>query len=513
MIQNFATSVSLRKIIKASEKHKVGMMTNLVWFKSDLRVRDNPALSSSMAAGGTIAVYVLCSEQWAMHGVSLAKQSLILRQLISLRKELASLNVPLIVVKGNYFDQLPQQLVELAIRLKVKQVYWNREYELNEKRCEATLFELLEHEGIRVGRFDDSVAFAPGSIRKPDGEPYKVFSAFKRALLKNLFFSMRPLYMKPSIQLPLSLAPGSQGLSDHQLLDLERSLSVADHYDNDLVEDWPSGEDHAHSLLDDFIKHKSQSYHQHRDFPSLEVISFLSPYLALGSLSTRQCMHAALNENGGVLDDGPSGLATWINELIWREFYRHILSDNEALCRFKPYKPETDELPWRHDREAFELWKNGQTGFPIVDAAMRQLNQTGWMHNRLRMVVAMFLTKHLFIDWRWGESYFMSKLIDGDFASNNGGWQWSASTGVDAVPYFRVFNPTRQSQRFDSKGDFIRRYVPELGHLSEKDIHQPSKEQALSAGYALPIVDHKQATDQTKYYFSKLNKSRAKLSA
>ena len=153
----------------------------------------------------------------------------------------------------------------------------------------------------------------------------------------------------------------------------------------------------------------------------------------------------------------------------------------------------------------FEAWKNARTGYPIVDAAMRQLKQTAWMHNRLRMVVAMFLTKHLFIDWRWGEAYFMSQLVDGDFASNNGGWQWSASTGVDAAPYFRIFNPTRQSERFDQSGSFIRRYMPELAHLDNKSIHQPSHRQALAAGYCLPIVEHRQATDQAKFYFKQLN--------
>jgi deoxyribodipyrimidine photo-lyase len=272
-------------------------------------------------------------------------------------------------------------------------------------------------------------------------------------------------------------------------------------------ERWPAGEEYAHSQLEQFIQERSYEYDKRRDFPGEQGTSVLSPYLAIGAISTRQCLQSAVNENRGSLDEGQPGIVSWINELIWREFYRHILASDESLCRFKPFKPETDNLPWRHDQQQFELWKVGKTGYPIVDAAMRQLNETGWMHNRLRMVVSMFLTKHLFIDWRWGEWYFMSKLVDGDFASNNGGWQWSASTGVDAVPYFRIFNPTRQSIRFDPDGNFIRRFVPELRSLSSKHIHQPSNEQALALGYALPMVDHKEATGQTKLYFSQLNTS------
>lgn len=483
-------------------------MTNLVWFKSDLRVCDNPALSASMARGDTLAVYVLCPKQWQKHGISLAKQSLILRQLISLRESLDSLNVPLVVLQGSCFKDLPKQLIDLCNAFKLRHLFWNREYEFNERRCEEELSLACENQGIIVRAFDDSVLFPPGSVKKPDGSQYKVFTAFKKSLYKNSFQGMRALCVRPSVQIPFPFADEIKGISDEELLEQEKALSLDTNYSIDVAKRWPSGEDSVHSCLEIFIKEKSHSYHKDRDFPEENVTSLLSPYLAIGAISTRQCIQEAFNQNGTLSDDSASGLSTWINELVWREFYRHILASNQSLCRFKAYKSETDTLPWKHDRQMFEAWKNGMTGFPIVDAAMRQLKQTGWMHNRLRMVVAMFLTKHLFIDWRWGEAYFMSKLIDGDFASNNGGWQWSASTGVDAVPYFRIFNPTRQSMRFDPEGEFIRRYLPELSHLSSKDIHQPSAAQALEANYVLPIVEHKQATEQTKIYFSQLNSSK-----
>ncbi|MFC7001925.1 cryptochrome/photolyase family protein [Pseudobowmanella zhangzhouensis] len=249
--------------------------------------------------------------------------------------------------------------------------------------------------------------------------------------------------------------------SDLQALD---NLDV----DNSWLERWPAGEQLAQQQLQRFVHEAIRDYKQTRDFPAQDNTSRLSAYQAVGALSTMQCLRAALAENNGELDSGNEGIVTWINELIWRDFYRHLLVAYPDLCKHKAFKSDTDRLPWKHDEDKFQRWCEGNTGYPIVDAAMRQMNQTGWMHNRLRMIVAMFLTKHLFIDWRWGERYFMQKLVDGDLASNNGGWQWSASTGCDAVPYFRIFNPVTQSERFDPKGDFIRNYVPEIAKFDAK---------------------------------------------
>jgi deoxyribodipyrimidine photo-lyase len=227
----------------------------------------------------------------------------------------------------------------------------------------------------------------------------------------------------------------------------------------------------------------------------------LSPYLAVGAVSLRQCLWSALDANQGRLEGGNQGLSTWINELIWREFYKHIVRGFPEVCRYRPFKADTASIPWRHDAQLFQQWCRGLTGFPLVDAAMRQLNETGWMHNRLRMVTAMFLTKHLLVDWRWGERYFMNKLVDADFAANNGGWQWSASTGADAAPYFRVFNPTRQSQRFDPEGRFIRRYLPHMAGLDNAAIHDPAPLERAAIGYPMPIVDHALAVKQVKTLF------------
>ncbi|HAL67580.1 MAG TPA: deoxyribodipyrimidine photo-lyase, partial [Pseudomonas sp.] len=213
--------------------------------------------------------------------------------------------------------------------------------------------------------------------------------------------------------------------------------------------------------------------------------------LAAGVISPRQCLHAALAHNRGEFDSGSSGVQTWINELLWREFYKHILTGYPQVSRHRAFRAHTEALPWRNAPKEFEAWQQGRTGFPIIDAAMRQMLATGWMHNRLRMLTAMFLSKNLLIDWRLGERHFMRHLIDGDLAANNGGWQWSASTGTDSVPYFRIFNPVSQSQRFDPKGRFIRQWVPELQDIDDKNIHDPGKCHGLIDAnlYPSPIVD------------------------
>jgi len=270
---------------------------------------------------------------------------------------------------------------------------------------------------------------------------------------------------------------------------------------------WPAGERKALRRLDRFVERRIDRYHEDRDYPSIEGTSALSPWLACGALSPRQCLQAAAEANLGEIDSGRRGVTTWIAELVWREFYRHVLVGFPRVSRGRAFRRETDRLPWRGDDEALRRWREGRTGVPIVDAAMRQMRATGWMHNRLRMIAAMYLAKDLFLDWRSGEAVFMRGLVDGDFANNNGGWQWSASTGVDAAPYFRVFNPVRQSERWDPEGRFIRTWCPELAGLGPKEIHDPSR---LGAGrlarldYPEPLVDHGLARERVVEAFKSL---------
>lgn len=463
---------------------------NLMWFRSDLRVYDNPALSSAMSQGPTIAVYMVTESQWQIHGISPAKRALILRQVNALHDELEKLHVPLIVLSADTFSTIPDVLDSFVQNYPVQKLFFNIEYEVNEQACAEQVQARMDTLGISNASYHDACLIEPGMIRNKQGQPYKVYSAFKKAYIQEFSYHARHILNRPEAQ---------------QSVRLSSDLSSLPTNTADFEQLWPAGEDEAHDRLSRFLEDDIKRYKEKRDFPSDAATSQLSPYLAIGAISTTQCMHAALSLNHGSLSEGHQGISTWINELIWREFYKHLIVDFPQLCRFKPFKPQTDRLPWKQEGELFEAWKEGKTGFPIVDAAMRQLKQTAWMHNRLRMVVAMFLTKHLFIDWRLGEAYFMSMLVDGDLASNNGGWQWSASTGVDAVPYFRIFNPTRQSQRFDESGDFIRQYLPELSSLDNKSIHKPSPQQAKALGYPLPIVEHSTAVAQTKSWFKALS--------
>jgi len=463
-----------------------------MWFRSDLRIYDNPALAAAMQKGECIAVYCLCHEQWDAHDVSPAKRSLIVRQLVELESALSRLNVPLIVLDCKIFERVPEALADLCARLGIGSLCFNHEYELNERRCARAVRDRLVDAGVEVAACHDQCALKPGSVLNNDGKMYKVFSAFKRAYLKAFTEQTRAMMNRPTKQSPSDIP------SELDALDPK---GVASPWDDQ----WPAGEDEAHDRLNRFVEHRIKQYKTRRDFPADEATSELSPYLAVGAISTVQCLHAAITMNHGELSGGHPGIDTWISELIWRDFYRHLLYSFPELCQYQAFKPETDALPWRHDEALFEAWKSGKTGYPIVDAAMRQLSERAWMHNRLRMVCAMFLTKHLFIDWRWGERYFMQTLVDGDLASNNGGWQWSASTGVDAVPYFRIFNPVRQSERFDPDGEFVRKYVKELASVEGKSVHMPDNETARKLGYPEPIVDHKTAVAQTKTWFKELS--------
>ncbi len=461
---------------------------NAVWFKRDLRVYDNPALHQAMLAGDTVGVYCLSEWEWEHHRVSPMQRALIVDHLQALAEHLAAYQVPLIILRTSTFEDTAQSLKRFVIEQGITSLYFNQQYELNEHRLDQQVAALLSDVSVRTYIFDDQCAIAPGQILNQQGECFKVFTAFKRRYIEAFYSLARPITSVPSAQVKMAV---QTDLSALDALSRER-------FPNPGV---TVGEEAAHQQLEDFIDEKVSDYHQKRDFPSLNATSKLSAYLAIGVLSTRQCLQAAINRNQGRLGDGHPGMVSWISELIWRDFYRHLMCAYPKLSMNRAFKDDTDALPWRHHEGDFKRWCEGRTGFPIVDAAMRQLNQTGWMHNRLRMIVAMFLTKDLFIDWRWGEAYFMSRLVDGDFASNNGGWQWSASTGVDAAPYFRIFNPTRQSQRFDPEGTFIRQYVPELSSLSSKQIHQPSEAVRQQLGYPSAMVDHAKAAERTKAWF------------
>ncbi len=467
-------------------------MIQLMWFRNDLRIHDNPALAEAMKSGTVVAIYLLAEGQWDNHCVSEAKRSLIVRQLHTLAEQLNNLNIPFFVKQCEFFDESSKVLIDFALDLKAESVFFNQEYELNESVRDKQVSKHFMIHGKKVFSYHDSCMIPPGQVLNKSNQPYKVFTPFKQAFLYEYYDQGRPLSPVPSPQRSLPMSSSIELLSEIKL------NNTWDKY-------WPCGENEAHERLDRFVETSLSRYHKDRDFPALPGTSTLSPYLSIGAISTTQCMRTIMSRSDSKVESICKGTSDWMGELIWREFYRHLLVFNHQLCMHKPFKPETDNLPWKHNTKVFEAWCEGRTGFPIVDAAMRQLKTTGWMHNRLRMIVSMFLTKNLFIDWRWGEQYFMANLVDGDFASNNGGWQWSASTGVDAAPYFRIFNPIRQSQKFDPDGKFIKAFLPELRSLDSKDIHEPTSFQIRALNYPEPIVHLADSAKRAKHLFRSLN--------
>jgi deoxyribodipyrimidine photo-lyase len=464
---------------------------HLVWFRNDLRIYDNPALfRAAEEQHGVLAVYFICREMLENHVVAPVRIDFIRRHLLQLSSDLAEINISLTVISVDETKEIIPQLKILIDKYHIEELFLNAEYPIDEFNRDKQVADELRKQ-IVVKRFHDRVIIPPGMIRNGKGEPYKVFTAFKKNWLQQVrALSLQPL-KKPKIQSTHNI----HTVSEAEINTLFKTLEQ-----RDLSKRWPAGEKEATKRLKFFMKNHIHDYDTGRDFPALDGTSQLSPYLAIGSISPRQCISAALQANQGELDSGSTGITTWIGELIWRDFYQHVVVDFPDVCKYKAMQKHTEAFPWRYDKALFKAWCDGKTGIPIVDAAMLQLKESGWMHNRLRMVVAMFLTKNLQIDWRMGERYFMTQLIDGDFAANNGGWQWSASTGTDAAPYFRIFNPVSQSQRFDVDGTFIRQYLPALAKFPAKIIHNPPQ----TPDYPLPIVDLSLSRKETIALFGAL---------
>ena len=439
-------------------------MRNLIWLRRDLRLDDNTALfnAAKHASHGVVALFVVTPNQWKQHDDADCKISFWIENLRLLSKGLAKLNIPLLIETCDWFEDVPATVLKVAKNYKCSALFFNREYEVNELRRDDHTGQLCLANDIAVRRFHDRVIVPPREIETKQGNFYSVFTPYKKVWNTKALDYCKPLgkpSKQPKISLEASLIPNSV-----------KGYALS----NDLGDLYPAGEVEAGQRLKRFAT-RMASYNQARDIPSMEGTSTLSAYLAAGVISPRQCMKVALSAGGGEIEGDDQGATTWISELTWRDFYAHVMVGFPRVCKHIPFKLKTESIPWRENKKDLAAWKTGQTGYPIVDAGMRQLNQTGWMHNRLRMVTAMFLSKNLLIDWRLGEKYFMEKLIDGDLAANNGGWQWSASTGTDAVPYFRIFNPFSQSKRFDPEGEFIKRLCPELESVPAKSLHDPKK--------------------------------------
>ncbi|QIL91609.1 deoxyribodipyrimidine photolyase [Microbulbifer sp. SH-1] len=484
----------------------------LVWLRNDLRTEDNTALyRAARACDALAAVFIACPETWRSHGDGDNVVAMRLRTLKSLQASLAKKHIPLYFLELSRFAQVPAALQQICGKLEVDALFANAEYPLNEQRRDAAVRDTLKQIRVPVEYCTDRTLVPPGSLTTNSGDGFKVFTPFKRAFIAQHDNSERGFDPLPA---PRSLGPDHGKRWPEWIAlagenNLVRSIpdSVGDYGvapgGERKVLDWAVGEGAAKKRLEAFSA-VIPDYHKQRDFPALEGTSRLSPYLNCGAISVRQCARMALEENGGRWAGSCEGASSWLNEILWREFYQHLVVHFPRVCRNLPFKPETEGVPWANRPSDFERWSEGQTGVPIVDAAMRQLNQTGWMHNRLRMVVASFLTKNLLTDWRIGERYFMQQLVDADFAANNGGWQWAASTGTDAAPYFRVFNPYSQSKRFDPDGDFIRRFVPELEDYPNKDLHCPPRDLFRGGSYPVPICDVTQSRKHAIEVFANL---------
>jgi deoxyribodipyrimidine photo-lyase len=449
-----------------------------------------------------IAVFIVSPEDYRAHLTSAVRVDFELRTLGFLRGELGERDIPLVVESVEKRGDVGAVLLGLCREWGAKHLFCNLEYEVDELRRETRIVRKGVEEGVAVEVLHDDVVVPPGECKSGAGKQYSVYSPWYRNWVKylhdhpHLLKDSPPPEPNPPIarttfaslfHTPIPSAPPNKSLTEEER---ERYAHL-----------WPAGEHAAHQRLSLFLSEKIQSYKSTRNFPAQNSTSLLSVHFSTGTLAARTAIRSARDYNtSNSLDKGNEGITTWISELAWRDFYKHVLCHWPYVCMSKPFKYEYSDIEWEYNEEQFEAWKEGRTGFPIVDAAMRQMRYMGWMHNRCRMIVGCFLAKDLLLDWRMGERYFMECLIDGDFGSNNGGWGFCASTGVDPQPYFRIFNPLLQSEKFDEGGEFIRKWVPELRDVEGKAVHDPYGRKAGGIaernGYPRPIVDHRLARER-----------------
>jgi deoxyribodipyrimidine photo-lyase len=494
---SFYSGATLRLVHKTLDKA-------LVWLRRDLRVEDHAALHHALRSARQVwCVFVfdkaILDPLLALGRLADRRVEFIRDSLVGVDAELRALaashgieGAGLIVRHGFAHDEIPA----LAATLGVQSVHANHDDDPAALARDARVRGLLADRGVALHTAKDHVVFERSEVLTLAGGPFSVFTPYKNAWLKQADAFYLSAY--PAARHASALAPRpatEAGVPALEALGFERS--------NLHQLRMPSGPAGAQELLDEFLG-RIDRYHETRDFPAVKGPSYLSTHLRFGTISIRRLAREAHSRMVG----GSRGAEVWLSELIWRDFYHQILHHHPRVAR-QAFKPEFERIKWEHGRHADELfaaWCEGRTGYPLVDAAMHQLNQTGYMHNRLRMVVASFLSKDLGLDWRRGEAYFALHLNDFDLAANNGGWQWAASTGCDAQPYFRIFNPVSQSERFDAEGRFIRRYLPALALLPDKLIHAPwlarpvdlaAAGLSLGSDYPLPVVAHDEARQRT----------------
>ncbi|WP_135826085.1 cryptochrome/photolyase family protein [Halorussus ruber] len=475
---------------------------NVHWHRRDLRVADNRALAEAAADGEVLPVFVLDPDVLAHAGPP--RVAFLLGALESLRADYRELGGDLLVVRGDPREELPR----IADERGADAIYWNRDYSGLAAERDSEVRLALDDAGVSRAAYHDALCHEPGSIRTNKGEHYSVFTYFWKK------------WRDREKDDPFD-APEAGEVVSPETSSLPTLAALG--FDDPEAETPPAGTEAARNRLQKFCEDAIFRYAEDRDYPAREGTSRLSPHLKYGTIgiravwqATEEAMERAEGHpNRGGTDDDPepeegteaASVRAYQSQLAWREFYAHVLSARPDVVS-RNYKSYENDIGWREDAEALQAWKDGRTGYPIVDAAMRQLRREAYMHNRLRMVVASFLTKDLLLDWREGYDWFREKLVDHDTANDTGGWQWAASTGTDAQPYFRIFNPMTQGERYDPDAEFIREYVPELRDAAPKEVHgwhelAPDEREEIAPDYPAPIVDHSERREEAIAMFER----------
>jgi deoxyribodipyrimidine photo-lyase len=453
----------------------------IVWFRRDLRIADNPALSAACARGGpVIALYI--HEEQSFFSPGGAQKWFLHQALISLEASLRRLGVDLVLRKG----AAPEEIESVIRESGAGGVFWNRRYAAAEIETDQAIMAALKKSGVETRSFNGSLLCEPWEIETKTGGPYRVFTPFWKALRAS----------GPSrTEIGAAKAPPTQSSIKVKTdrIDDWGFLPSAPNWAKEFAVSWKPGEVGAANNLKAFLSGAINNYDEDRNRPAIKGTSRLSPDLAVGTISPLRIWNAT--HRAIAAQETPEGEATkFLSEIAWREFAYHLLYHNPSMPT-EPIKPAFRNFPWRDDQKQFDAWTRGETGVPIVDAGMRELWRTGWMHNRVRMIVASFLVKNLLLPWQWGERWFWDTLVDADPANNTASWQWVAGCGADAAPYFRIFNPVTQGEKFDSDGAYVRTFVPEIAALPNTAIHAPWKAAASTPeGYPPPLVE----LDQTR---------------
>lgn len=464
----------------------------VVWFRDDLRLDDNPALAAAVGEGRpVVALYVLDESKDGPRALGGASRWWLNLSLKALARDLDKIGVPLVLRKGPALKTVPAVLSEAG----AGNIVWNRRYDAPGIAIDKELKSSLREDGFVAESFNGALLAEPWDVLNGEGLPYRVFSPFFRAMNARGAPAQPQDFKAPSERLPE--APSLKG---EEIDDLLRLPSRPDWADG-LRDTWTPGEAGARKRLEAFLDNRLCRYAAQRDMPGEDATSLLSPHLRFGEISPRRIWYAAGDRTAAQDEISDKQLDKFRSELGWREFSYHLLFHFPDIGHAN-FQPRFDDFPWRKDKKQFRIWTKGQTGYPLVDAGMRELWHTGYMHNRVRMVVASFLIKHLMIDWREGEAWFWDTLVDADPANNTASWQWVAGSGADAAPYFRIFNPTSQGEKFDPDGTYVRRWVPELAEMPASHIYKPHeapREMLEKAGvrlgdtYPRPMVEHAKA--------------------